>query len=302
MFMEKLDNFIARIYSNARSMMYFYIILGAIALFFIILIIITLIKSSKESKKELNKVIQVDDNQKQVTSLDKNVSSQITAEEKQKEEAKEEVKNENSLSETQIFNNTLMNKENNDLFPETSNQEIQTINETSNTLKEEKSTEEEVKKTINPVDILNVYLENDKFVSNDNKKEETIINTNTNQEKVRDDYTIEMPAVKAMDIDDYLFRRENENIQNTPVEEEKINVEIEPATSMNFSVEPDLPKMATVSNDELEERLAKLDEESTSEEVNHNENNQSIDNELDDLFKAVGLEETMQIPKLKGEK
>lgn len=50
--MGKFQEFLNQIYSNDDTMMYFYIILGAIALFFIILIIITSFKEKRELIKE----------------------------------------------------------------------------------------------------------------------------------------------------------------------------------------------------------------------------------------------------------
>ena len=48
--MDKLRNILDTIYNTEHGMLYFYLILGAIALIFVVLIIITIVKAKKEDK------------------------------------------------------------------------------------------------------------------------------------------------------------------------------------------------------------------------------------------------------------
>ena len=254
--MEKINGFLNKIYGNAQNMMYFYIILGALALFFVILIIITLIQSSKENKK-----------------VKKNEEKEIVKESKE-ENIKPIENNKEIVQPDEKTINVNLNSE-----KEINEPKIEE-NIDDRVYFEEPTTKEP-----------NVYLDkNDLFEETKEIKFDNLFETKTNEttdlfkeESKKEDYTIEMPKVKTIDIDDYLFRREE---QESKIEVPKENQE---ETSLNKE------ESVTVSNDELKARLAKLN---TKSEVTNNENDPALEN----LMKAVGLEDTMVIPKMKDEK
>lgn len=318
--MTNFNRLINNIYGDATRMMYFYIVLGIIALFFIILIIITLIKSKKEEKKKAL-------SEQEAPKVDLDLSTQ----------AKEEVKEE-SLTETQVFNKVLLDKEALDVAKEVTpapvgNIEVKVeepIVEAEKTVTTDETPEVKVENPAEPVvtelpqkeetpAAEPVALENNEVVvpeevkPEENKIEETKQEAKEEEpnfyleeahveeirpeplvkqasdpievkvedtpleleevklssiDEVKDDYTIEMPKVKPVDIDDYLNRRETEE-KETPKEEVKENI--------------------VVSNDDLKSRLSKLKEKTENPGM-------VSDGELEDLMKAVGLEDTTVIP------
>ena len=111
--MDKLRNILDTIYNTEHGMLYFYLILGAIALIFVVLIIITIVKAKKEDKilKEVEK-----NNPALKSEPQEEVKEPVKVE--LKEEPTEEIKEEQEeyepeyYSETQIFNKVLMDTNN----------------------------------------------------------------------------------------------------------------------------------------------------------------------------------------------
>lgn len=306
--MEKINNFLNSIYGDNQSMMYFYIILGAIALFFIVLIIITIVSNKKGNKKE-----------------------EIITKEEVKPSKEEHVEREENLTETQVFNKILMEDKPEysnelDLKPEIkevpeSIEEPKDLPKTDNSVEEpvvepivsqipeiEEAKEEivnaesaEVKETssisevetdnilspINEDKAFNFYVEKAEPLHDEPVKTEEsdgfeksiidLIKEEPQKNPISDfsEYTIEMPMVKPIDVDDYLKEREQEEVA---IEEKK---------------EPTKEEKVVFSNDELKDRLAKLKEK---KQVKKEEKDG-----LEDLMKAVGLEDTMVIPQINDE-
>ena len=112
--MDKLRNILDTIYNTEHGMLYFYLILGVIALIFVVLIIITIVKAKKEDKilKEVEK-----NNPALKSEPQEEVKEPVKVE--LKEEPTEEIKEEQEeeyepeyYSETQIFNKVLMDTNN----------------------------------------------------------------------------------------------------------------------------------------------------------------------------------------------
>ena len=155
-----------------------------------------------------------------------------------------------SLSKTQNFNNILDKKE-----------EIKV--EDNKMVEESKGFEVENNKEDSMEDIKDnteiIYEDENVYLERELPKEE-----NKETVEVKEiDYTIEMPKVKPMDIDDYLFRKQDENKKEESKEEIKTIEKVE------------------LTNDELKNRLAKL---KAKKEV------KKQDQDLDDLMKAIGLD------------
>ncbi len=264
--MDKINNFLSHVYGSSQSLLYFYFSLGAIALFFIILILIILFSAEHRANAKAYKKKQLET--KKV--IDK------------------------SLSETQVFTNILKNNsDSNSKVDEYSKEEEavslkeeqpaltevvpEPIKDETERVIEEKITEN-IETTIKDDDF---YLEEPMDLkANDN------IDT---QDSLED---AEMPKVKHMDIDDYLFNRDKIFAQNTKENEIKsdISQENEVEEVRNITKKEDIKveevKETLLSNDELKNRLARL---KAKKEVKKEE---IPDDDLTDLMKAVGLEES----------
>lgn len=309
--MEKIDNFLNHVYGSSQSLLYFYIALGAIALFFIVLILIILFTAEDASRKRYLKK----EKQKESENVIK-PSEEIIKSNKKEEREETPVKVEKSLSETQVFNNILMSKENENLEvkneiiePEVKEEKVVNISEDKifeepKTIKTVFDNDFYLEKAVEPIEekVENVYSIPEVDSESQSIEVEPEIEKSNYDKPIFEDYTIEMPKVKPMDLDDYLFRREQEKQENVAVKEEipeieKTNLEYneikeEPKTE---EVKKEEPVKVELSNDELKNRLAKLKakKEEKKDEI--------PDSDLEDLMKAVGLEETTIIPKLKDE-
>ncbi len=317
--MEKINNFLNQIYGSNESAMTFYLILGVIALFFIILIITTLVKSKKETSKEEPKNLPNVETKEEV--VDSAATEQPKEEEPKVVDSEEEVVKNEPLSETQVFNNVLMGKDEengiNDIFesknsnvylerpevheepvpvepeevsiPESEPEEVSIPEsepekeeipvEEDNKLEQvqEESPSEEIKEE--KIELPEVNLTEEKSISdffNDDKPTINTIEVDAIEEgpvPIRDDFTMELPKVKPMDIDTYLSRRAETMAEEEPVKEEPI--------------EEPKEEVVKLSNDELKERLAKLKKKKEEKTLPNDD--------LQDLMKAVGLEDTPKI-------
>lgn len=269
--MDKINNFLDHVYGSNQSLLYFYIALGAISLFFIILVLIALLSGENRREKKYQKL--------------KAIEAEY--------EIDDEPDPEDDLSETQVFNNILMGKreynEKIDIQNSDELENVNQVNQTKNVLFEEKPVEESVSKAADVYlekeevkeEPLTVPVYEDKVQIEDDKevlKDAVIDNFNVSSD---DDYTTEMPKVKPMDIDDYLFRKE------TVVKEETHDA--------NEPVKEETTKKVEFSNDELKNRLAmlKAKKEHIEDEI--------PDTDLENLMKAVGLEDTTIIPEIHNE-
>lgn len=235
--MDKLRNILDTIYNTEHGMLYFYLILGVIALIFVVLIIITIVKAKKEDKilqeVEKNNPALKSEPQEEIKEPVK-----VELKEKSKEEIKEESKEENKeepeeeyepeyFSETQIFNKVLMDtnnyNNNEDLTPSpVQNEEIPlTIPETNELNKSETND--------------SVYLEPVKEDSED--------------KSIGELFTEELPVVYPKMTEEELNKEETPLITDTPVVLAEPKEETKELTNT---------QSIHISNDEIKARLAKL--------------------------------------------
>lgn len=243
--MDKLRNILDTIYNTEHGMLYFYLILGVIALIFVVLIIITIVKAKKEDKilqeVEKNNPALKSEPQEEIKEPVK-----VELKEKSKEEIKEESKEENKeepeeeyepeyFSETQIFNKVLMDtnnyNNNEDLTPSpVQNEEIPlTIPETNELNKSETND--------------SVYLEPVKEDSED--------------KSIGELFTEELPVVYPKMTEEELNKEESkeETKEETPLITDTPVVLAEPKEETK---ELTNTQSIHISNDEIKARLAKL--------------------------------------------
>ena len=220
--MDKLRNILDTIYNTEHGMLYFYLILGVIALIFVVLIIITIVKAKKEDKilqeVEKNNPALKSEPQEEVKEPVK-----VELKEESKEEINEEPEEESEpeyFSETQIFNKVLMDtnnyNNNEDLTPSpVQNEEIPlTIPETNELNKSETND--------------SVYLEPVKEDSED--------------KSIGELFTEELPVVYPKMTEEELNKEESKE----EIKEKEETKELTNTQSIH------------ISNDEIKARLAKL--------------------------------------------
>ncbi len=235
--MDKLRNILDTIYNTEHGMLYFYLILGVIALIFVVLIIITIVKAKKEDKilqeVEKNNPALKSESQEEVKEPVK-----VELKEESKEEIKEEPEEEYEpeyFSETQIFNKVLMDtnnyNNNEDLTPSpVQNEEIPlTIPETNELNKSETND--------------SVYLEPVKEASED--------------KSIGELFTEELPVVYPKMTEEELNKEESkeETKEETPLITDTPVVLAEPKEETK---ELTNTQSIHISNDEIKARLAKL--------------------------------------------
>ena len=235
--MDKLRNILDTIYNTEHGMLYFYLILGVIALIFVVLIIITIVKAKKEDKilqeVEKNNPALKSESQEEVKEPGK-----VELKEESKEEIKEEPEEEYEpeyFSETQIFNKVLMDtnnyNNNEDLTPSpVQNEEIPlTIPETNELNKSETND--------------SVYLEPVKEASED--------------KSIGELFTEELPVVYPKMTEEELNKEESkeETKEETPLITDTPVVLAEPKEETK---ELTNTQSIHISNDEIKARLAKL--------------------------------------------
>ena len=276
--MDKLRNILDTIYNTEHGMLYFYLILGAIALIFVVLIIITIVKAKKEDKilKEVEK-----NNPALKSEPQEEVKEPVKVE--LKEEPTEEIKEKQEeyepeyYSETQIFNKVLMDtnnyNNNKDLTPSpVQNEEIPlTIPETNELNKPETND--------------SVYLEpvkedlEDKSIGELFTEELPVIYPEMTEEELNNEDTQEETSV----------------IQDTPVvpeepkEEKKENKELTNTQSIH------------ISNDEIKARLAKLKNLKKEEPAPAEKEIplEQSDTGLINIMSNAGINDDMELPAIK---
>lgn len=276
--MDKLRNILDTIYNTEHGMLYFYLILGAIALIFVVLIIITIVKAKKEDKilKEVEK-----NNPALKSEPQEEVKEPVKVE--LKEEPTEEIKEEQEeyepeyYSETQIFNKVLMDtnnyNNNEDLTPSpVQNEEIPlTIPETNELNKPE----------IND----SVYLEP--------------VKEDLEDKSIGELFTEELPVIYPEMTEEELNKEETQEetsvIQDTPVvpeepkEENKENKELTNTQSIH------------ISNDEIKARLAKLKNLKKEEPAPAEKEIplEQSDTGLINIMSNAGINDDMELPAIK---
>ena len=263
--MNVFDNFLKHVYGNSQSLLYFYITLGFFALFLIIIVLILLFSSENRRARKKSKN---NDNKENVEKTLSETTDFKDILEPKKEEIEEKVEE-----------NVIESKE-------------------KMTFKEEEKTEdifETNNEVVNEINNNNVVYEDEDIIL---EKEETKNNEEEKVEVKELDYTIEIPKVKPMDIDDYLFRREQEvkeEIKPEIVQNEEIKQNIEEPKEEIIPQEEIKEEKVELSDDEVKNRLAKLKAKKEAAK-----NDEIPDKDLDDLMKAVGLDNEV-IPEVNNE-
>lgn len=276
--MDKLRNILDTIYNTEHGMLYFYLILGAIALIFVVLIIITIVKAKKEDKilKEVEK-----NNPALKSEPQEEVKEPVKVE--LKEEPTEEIKEEQEeyepeyYSETQIFNKVLIDtnnyNNNEDLTPSpVQNEEIPlTIPETNELNKPE----------IND----SVYLEP--------------VKEDLEDKSIGELFTEELPVIYPEMTEEELNKEETQEetsvIQDTPVVPEKPKEEKEENKELTNT------QSIHISNDEIKARLAKLKNLKKEEPAPAEKEIplEQSDTGLINIMSNAGINDDMELPAIK---
>lgn len=273
--MDKLRNILDTIYNTEHGMLYFYLILGVIALIFVVLIIITIVKAKKEDKilKEVEK-----NNPALKSEPQEEVKEPVKVE--LKEEATEEIKEEQEeyepeyYSETQIFNKVLMDtnnyNNNKDLTPSpVQNEEIPlTIPETNELNKPETND--------------SVYLEP--------------VKEDLEDKSIGELFTEELPVIYPEMTEEELNKEEPQEetpvIQDTPVVPEEPKEENKELTNT---------QSIHISNDEIKARLAKLKNLKKEEPAPAEKEIplEQSDTGLINIMSNAGINDDMELPAIK---
>ena len=276
--MDKLRNILDTIYNTEHGMLYFYLILGAIALIFVVLIIITIVKAKKEDKilKEVEK-----NNPALKSEPQEEVKEPVKVE--LKEEPTEEIKEEQEeyepeyYSETQIFNKVLMDtnnyNNNEDLTPSpVQNEEIPlTIPETNELNKPETND--------------SVYLEP--------------VKEDLEDKSIGELFTEELPVIYPEMTEEELNKEEPQEetpvIQDTPVVPEKPKEEKEENKELTNT------QSIHISNDEIKARLAKLKNLKKEEPAPAEKEIplEQSDTGLINIMSNAGINDDMELPAIK---
>ena len=272
--MDKLRNILDTIYNTEHGMLYFYLILGVIALIFVVLIIITIVKAKKEDKilQEVEK-----NNPALKSEPQEEVKEPVKVE--LKEESKEEIKEEPEeyepeyFSETQIFNKVLMDNNNynnnKDLTPSpVQNEEIPlTIPETNELNKPETND--------------SVYLEP--------------VKEDLEDKSIGELFTEELPVIYPEISEEELNKEETPVIQDTPVVPE------EPKEEKEENKELTNTQSIHISNDEIKARLAKLKNLKKEEPAPAEKEIplEQSDTGLINIMSNAGINDDMELPAIK---
>lgn len=276
--MDKLRNILDTIYNTEHGMLYFYLILGAIALIFVVLIIITIVKAKKEDKilKEVEK-----NNPALKSEPQEEVKEPVKVE--LKEEATEEIKEEQEeyepeyYSETQIFNKVLMDtnnyNNNKDLTPSpVQNEEIPlTIPETNELNKPETND--------------SVYIEP--------------VKEDLEDKSIGELFTEELPVIYPEMTEEELNKEETQ--EETPVIQDTPVVPEEPKEEKEENKELTNTQSIHISNDEIKARLAKLKNLKKEEPAPAEKEIplEQSDTGLINIMSNAGINDDMELPAIK---
>lgn len=276
--MDKLRNILDTIYNTEHGMLYFYLILGVIALIFVVLIIITIVKAKKEDKilKEVEK-----NNPALKSESQEEVKEPVKIE--LKEEPTEEIKEEQEeyepeyYSETQIFNKVLMDtnnyNNNKDLTPSpVQNEEIPlTIPETNELNKPETND--------------SVYLEP--------------VKEDLEDKSIGELFTEELPVIYPEMTEEELNKEETQ--EETPVIQDTPVVLEEPKEEKEENKELTNTQSIHISNDEIKARLAKLKNLKKEEPAPAEKEIplEQSDTGLINIMSNAGINDDMELPAIK---
>ena len=276
--MDKLRNILDTIYNTEHGMLYFYLILGVIALIFVVLIIITIVKAKKEDKilKEVEK-----NNPALKSEPQEEVKEPVKVE--LKEEPTEEIKEEQEeyepeyYSETQIFNKVLMDTNN------YNNNEDLTPSPVQN---------EEIPLTIPETNELNKLETNDSVYLEPVKED-------LEDKSIGELFTEELPVIYPKMNEEELNKEETQEetpvIQDTPVVPEKPKEEKEENKELTNT------QSIHISNDEIKARLAKLKNLKKEEPAPAEKEIplEQSDTGLINIMSNAGINDDMELPAIK---
>lgn len=276
--MDKLRNILDTIYNTEHGMLYFYLILGAIALIFVVLIIITIVKAKKEDKilKEVEK-----NNPALKSEPQEEVKEPVKVE--LKEEPTEEIKEEQEeyepeyYSETQIFNKVLMDTNN------YNNNEDLTPSPVQN---------EEIPLTIPETNELNKPETNDSVYIEPVKED-------LEDKSIGELFTEELPVIYPEMNEEELNKEETQ--EETPVIQDTPVVPEEPKEEKEENKELTNTQSIHISNDEIKARLAKLKNLKKEEPAPAEKEIplEQSDTGLINIMSNAGINDDMELPAIK---
>lgn len=276
--MDKLRNILDTIYNTEHGMLYFYLILGAIALIFVVLIIITIVKAKKEDKilKEVEK-----NNPALKSEPQEEVKEPVKVE--LKEEPTEDIKEEQEeyepeyYSETQIFNKVLMDTNN------YNNNEDLTPSPVQN---------EEIPLTIPETNELNKPETNDSVYIEPVKKD-------LEDKSIGELFTEELPVIYPEMTEEELNKEEPQ--EETPVIQDTPVVLEEPKEEKEENKELTNTQSIYISNDEIKARLAKLKNLKKEEPAPAEKEIplEQSDTGLINIMSNAGINDDMELPAIK---
>lgn len=276
--MDKLRNILDTIYNTEHGMLYFYLILGAIALIFVVLIIITIVKAKKEDKilKEVEK-----NNPALKSEPQEEVKESVKVE--LKEEPTEEIKEEQEeyepeyYSETQIFNKVLMDTNN------YNNNEDLTPSPVQN---------EEIPLTIPETNELNKPETNDSVYIEPVKED-------LEDKSIGELFTEELPVIYPEMTEEELNKEETQ--EETPVIQDTPVVLEEPKEEKEENKELTNTQSIHISNDEIKARLAKLKNLKKEEPAPAEKEIplEQSDTGLINIMSNAGINDDMELPAIK---
>lgn len=276
--MDKLRNILDTIYNTEHGMLYFYLILGAIALIFVVLIIITIVKAKKEDKilKEVEK-----NNPALKSEPQEEVKEPVKVE--LKEEPTEEIKEEQEeyepeyYSETQIFNKVLMDTNN------YNNNEDLTPSPVQN---------EEIPLTIPETNELNKPETNDSVYIEPVKED-------LEDKSIGELFTEELPVIYPKMNEEELNKEETQ--EETPVIQDTPVVLEEPKEEKEENKELTNTQSIHISNDEIKARLAKLKNLKKEEPAPAEKEIplEQSDTGLINIMSNAGINDDMELPAIK---
>ncbi len=299
--MNKLETFLERIYNNsANPSLYFYIIIGGIALIIILVIIYASIKPKEEIKED--KSLKEDDEKEKAPLLTNEVKEEDPKVEepiiKEKPLENKELKPEEEKVKPETFSSVYL-----DIKPLKKEETIENIKpkeEPKTDFAKEEAKEEVKSEPTKKIDDLSINPDMFK------EKEESLINTIPNlfegltkskKEEVIEDIKEEAPIIDLGVKVESVKETKNDIPEMVVIEDIKEEKKPEIINEEEFQKEV----KEEVINEEVNEELAVTPESIKAKLEALSKKSEKNENDLDDILKQVGIEETPELPKMKDE-
>lgn len=313
--MEKITEFFKLIYNGGSNT--FYIALGGISLLFILIIIVILFKAGKDKKEDIKKIEDNANDNKEINIINEQNANTLSETKvlndllMQKEEVlptKEEILpvKEESLIEKEKIEDAKIDEEDNVYIEKTDEtdynipvieinkelNELQTETVNNNELLEESIIKESpIKPELAEVDI-------GKLDNKENELAEVKLDAILNDD-INNTFQIDIPKMKPIDIDNDLIEqniKEEAEVTTNETKEVKIPAKEEDTHQETITI---------LTNEEIRKRLESMQKAHTKPVPQETNDNQSapisLDEELENIIKTVGLEDTMIIPNIESE-